>query len=293
MIVDAHTHRYPDDVIRDPETYANQAKEFHWLGLVKPEQGPTLQGWADRRQMLADMENAGVDKAVLLGWYWENPDSCILHNDWHAQWIEEDADRFIAFVTLHPSMKDPLAELSKRQQQGFVGIGEAHPWVQSANMRQPAWLECMAFASEAGWPVTFHVTEPVGHDYPGRIPTPLEEFLWLAREFPDLKIILAHAGGLLPFYELNPRVRPFLKNVYYDLAACSLLYDPSIYRKLIDAVGAEKILWGTDYPLRILPDSQKKPDFSAFRREVLESANLTKEQEDAILGNNLLSLLPC
>ncbi|HAW98620.1 MAG TPA: amidohydrolase, partial [Opitutae bacterium] len=84
MIVDAHTHRYPDEVIQDPETYANQAKEFHWLGLVMPEQGASLQGWANRRQMLADMDNAGVDKAVLLGWYWENPDSCILHNDWHA-----------------------------------------------------------------------------------------------------------------------------------------------------------------------------------------------------------------
>ena len=29
-------------------------------------------------------------------------------------------------------------------------------------------------------------------------PTPFEDFLWLAREFPDLKIILAHAGGLFP-----------------------------------------------------------------------------------------------
>ena len=61
-------------------------------------------------------------------------------------------------------------------------------------------------ASYAGWPVTYHVTEPVGHEYPGRTPTPFEDFLWLAREFPDLKIILAHAGGLFPFYELIPKI---------------------------------------------------------------------------------------
>ena len=91
-----------------------------------------------------------------------------------------------------------------------------------------------------GWPVTYHVTEPVGHEYPGRTPTPFEDFLWLAREFPDLKIILAHAGGLFPFYELNPKIRPELKNIYYDLAACPLLYEPSLYRKLIEVVGPEK-----------------------------------------------------
>ena len=94
----------------------------------------------------------------------------------------------------------------------------------------------MQFASEMGWPVTYHVTEPVGHEYPGRIPTPFEDFLWLVREFPELKIILAHAGGLFPFYELNPMIRPELKNVYYDLAACPLLYEPSLYRKLIEVV---------------------------------------------------------
>ena len=74
-------------------------------------------------------------------------------------------------------------------------------------MKDPVWLECVKFASENGLPINFHVTEPVGHDYPGRIPTPFEDFLWLACEFPELKIILAHAGGLFPFYELNPKVK--------------------------------------------------------------------------------------
>ena len=96
---------------------------------------------------------------------------------------------------------------------------------------------------------------------PVALPTPFEDFLWLAREFPDLKIILAHAGGLFPFYELNPKIRPELKNIYYDLAACPLLYEPSLYRKLIEVVGPEKILWGTDYPLRIFPKTQRAQIF--------------------------------
>ena len=72
--------------------------------------------------------------------------------------------------------------------------------------KRPIWLECVKFASENGLPINFHVTEPVGHDYPGRIPTPFE-FSMVGMQIPELKIILAHAGGLFPFYELNRRLK--------------------------------------------------------------------------------------
>ena len=291
MIIDAHTHRYPAEVIGDPHAFASSMQEGHWLELVSPENGPRLQGWADRTRMIADMEEAGIDRCALLAWYWEKPETCRLHNDWHARWIKEDPDRFYAFAAVHPAMNDPVEELQMRHDQGFSGIGECHPMAQGFTMRDPTWLACMEFASEKGWPVNFHVTEPVGHDYPGRIPTPLEDFLWLARQFPKLKIILAHAGGLLPFFELNPRLKPELANIYYDLAACPLLYESSLYRLLIDTVGHEKIIWGSDYPLRVFPQKQKTPDFLTFRNEVLEKTKLSKIEQNAIFGLTFLSLL--
>ena len=291
MIIDSHTHRYPPEVFEDPKTFSAARRESHWLELVLPQKGPRLQGWADRSQMIGDMDGAGIDRCVLLAWYWENPETCLLHNQWHAQWIKEDPARFYAFAAVHPGMEDPVGELEKRHEQGFSGIGECHPWAQGFSMRDPAWLSCMEFAQGKGWPVNFHVTEPIGHDYPGKVATPLKEFHWLAREFPELKIILSHAGGLIPFYELNPRLKPELKNVYYDLAACPLLYDPSLYRLLIDVVGREKIIWGSDYPLKIYPGRQKKPDFSTFRNDLIEQANLSEVEQEAIFGLTFLSLL--
>jgi predicted TIM-barrel fold metal-dependent hydrolase len=91
----------------------------------------------------------------------------------------------------------------------------------------------------------------------------------------------------------NPKIRTELKNVYYDLAACPLLYDSSLYRNLIDVVGYKKILWGTDYPLRIYPKIQSTPDFSTFRKEILKVTQLNKDEEKAIFHQNILSLLPC
>ena len=291
MIIDSHTHRYPPEVFEDPKAFSEARRERHWLELVLPQEGPRLQGWADRNQMIGDMDEGGVDRCVLLAWYWENPDTCFWHNEWHARWIKDDPERFDAFAAVHPGMKDPVGELQRRHDQGFSGIGECHPWVQGFPMSDPTWLSCMEFAQDKGWPVNFHVTEPIGHDYPGRTHTPLEDFLWLAQQFPRLKIILAHAGGLFPFYELNPRLKPELKNVYYDLAACPLLYDPSLYRTLIDAVGHEKIIWGSDYPLKIYPGRQKKPDFSTFRNDLIEQADLSRVEQEAIFGLTFLSLL--
>ena len=293
MIVDAHTHRYPEEVLEDPQSFAQLHEEWHWLELVSPENKKSLQGWSTREKMIADMDKSEVKRAVLLGWYWENPETCELQNQWCSQWISRDPERFIGFFSLHPELQNPIESLKRSMDLGFLGIGECHPWLQGASIQNENWMKCMEFAAAEGWPVSFHVTEPVGHDYPGRVQTPFEEFLWLARQLPELKIILAHAGGLFPFYELNPKIRPELKNVHYDLAACPLLYDPEIYRKLIDVVGVEKILWGTDYPLRIFPARQKEPDFITFKNLVLEEAELSESERDAIFGNNLLALLPC
>ena len=66
--------------------------------------------------------------------------------------------------------------------------------------------------------------------------------------YPDLSVVLAHWGGGLPFYELMPKARPVLANVYYDTSASLFLYDDAIFDLALRWAG-EKVLFGTDYPL--------------------------------------------
>ena len=285
MIIDVHTHRYAKQVINDPVGFARQRGELQWLMMVAPEDRPSLQGWSDRDQMLADMNAAGVDRCVLLGWYWENCQTCIEANDWHRRWIKQDPSRFFSFLSIKPDIPDLNDYLKQAQEDGFQGIGESHPWVQGFSMQDKVWIKAMEFACDAGWPVNFHVTDPAGRDYPGKTLTPMDDFLWLAKELPDLKIILAHAGAL---YALE---NPIPDNFYFDLAACPLLYPGEIYQKLIDRTGVEKILWGTDYPLRIYPGTQKKPDFNTFLEELKRSVEIGQDQLDAIIGSNFLKLV--
>ena len=113
MIIDAHTHRYPEEVINDPARFAQRTGEKMWLNMVSPQDRPSLQGWANREEMLASMDAAGIGQSVLLGWYWENHKTCLEANQWHRQWMKHDKERFIGFLSLHPKIPQLLDYLQR------------------------------------------------------------------------------------------------------------------------------------------------------------------------------------
>ncbi len=98
-------------------------------------------------------------------------------------------------------------------------------------------------------PVMLHASEPVGHSYPGKGSATPDRLVRFALRYPELRIVLAHWGGGLPFYELMPEVRSALGNVVYDTAASTYLYDFMVFRRVIDIAGAQKVLFGSDYPI--------------------------------------------
>ena len=142
------------------------------------------------------------------------------------------------------------------------------------------------------WPINLHATETVGRNLPGIVQTPLSDFVDMAQASPQLKLILAHWGGGLAFFELNPFLRKRLKNVHYDTSASPLLYDGSICRRVLEIVGSAKILFGSDYPLRLYPRLQQIPDMAMFVDSINQSTPLSREEHTAIFSANLQKLLP-
>ncbi len=95
-----------------------------------------------------------------------------------------------------------------------------------------------------------HTNEPVGHKYPGKTPVTLEQIYNLAKAFPKNKLVFAHFGGGVFFYNIMKKdVKAVLKNVWFDTAAAPYLYDPAIYKLVSDSGMIDKLLFGTDYPL--------------------------------------------
>jgi hypothetical protein len=104
--------------------------------------------------------------------------------------------------------------------------------------------------------------------------------------------VLAHLGGGLPFYELNRRIRKaMLPNVVYDTAANPLLYDLRSIRTVVDLVGADRLLFGSDFPLLLYPSKCRERDMTRFVHQMTQEAGLTEEELSAVMGGNLRRIL--
>jgi len=291
--IDIHTHCYPKEVREKPGAWAEARNEPHWAECVIPRDKASLQGWASRAAMLAAMDEAGVDHGVLLGWYWEHASTCRWHNRVIAEWVRAAPERLSGFAAVHPAQGETgvLEQLEEARALGLSGVGELHPGVQHFGSGSAGWHALAEWCAAHAWPVLIHATEATGHDHPNSAATPLDDIVRMADESPGLAMILAHWGGGLPFFELNPKVRAKLRNVYYDTAASPLLYDPAVFRRVIDIVGAEKILLGSDFPLLLHPREEKKPGFTRFMRTVREDAGLSDEELDSVCRRNAERLL--
>ena len=98
-------------------------------------------------------------------------------------------------------------------------------------------------------PLLLHASEPVGHRYPGKGTATPDRLLSFLTENADLRVVLAHWGGGLPFYELMPEVAALTGNVVYDTAASSYLYRNEVFRATLDITGGERVLWASDHPV--------------------------------------------
>lgn len=289
MIIDCHVHLYPDAAIADPAGWAAARGEARWAAMVGPraDGGASLQGWANEERLLRDMDAAGVDRAVLLGWYWENEATCAEQNRFFAEVVRRHPDRLEACATLHAAagVDGVRAELARCRDEGLSGLGELCPPAQGFGYDDPALAAALELAAQWRWPVNLHVTEPAGRAYPGRVETPFMELLALAGRHPAVRFVFAHLGGLLPFFELNRAVAKPLANVWYDTAASPLLYRPEVFPLVAKAIGAERILYGSDYPLRLYPKTQGEPELARFLAEI-RGSGLGESELRAVLGGN-------
>ena len=261
VIIDAHVHLYPDEVNRAPGAWAEARGERQWTTLCTRvrKDGRAVQDFPTVDELLRALDTAGVERAVLLGWYWENHATCAEQNRFYAACVRAHPARLMACATLNPraGRTAVLGEMARALDDGLVGLGELSPHAQGFAVDDPVWTEVLALAGERGVPVNLHVTEPAGKNYPGRVETPLEDFVAMARAHPATRFILAHWGGRLPLdARLGAEARA-LTNVCYDTAAAPLIYPNgqrrTLAREMVDAVGAERVLFGSDFPLVLYP----------------------------------------
>ena len=127
-VIVAHTHYFPPEAARDPKSFAQKHKEPTGWNLFFPMVRPGIQSVGNPEDMLEEMDKASVDQVVVLGWYWENPETCRMQNEWNAQLVKEFPDRFIAFASYHADAQSPIDDLKWCLDKVFEG-SLRHPGV--------------------------------------------------------------------------------------------------------------------------------------------------------------------
>lgn len=289
VIIDAHAHLYPSEVDLHPAGWAAAAGEPHWALLCtrRRRDGRPVQTLPTRDELLRAMDAASIDRAVLLGWYWEKPATCAWQNRFYADCVRAYPDRLCAFATLHPvaGVAATLAEMERARDEGLIGVGELSPHSQGFAIDDPAFAAVLQRAGELHWPVNLHVTDPASRPFPGRIDTPLADFITLARTFPATTFILAHWGGMLPLAGIG-RGANELANVFYDTAASPLLYDAGVWARALPAGGHMRVLFGSDFPLNLYPKLDESPSLHRLVAEARAGG-----ADAAVLGENARRLL--
>jgi predicted TIM-barrel fold metal-dependent hydrolase len=243
-VIDTHVHITSPELIRDRERYLERDA---WFRLLYTDPKARL---APYEQLVKEMDATGVDVSVVFGFAFRDQALCREANDYVLEAMRAYPERFIGFACVSPEMPGAVEELERCLDAGMRGAGELFPDGQQFDLGCSPDLDRVAgVLTERGLPLNLHSNEAVGHTYPGKgdnTPGPCYRF---AARHPDLTIIYAHLGGGLFFYELMPSVRQALARVYYDTAAAPYLYRSDVYALGAQMAGADKLVFGSDYPL--------------------------------------------
>jgi len=277
MIIDFHTHIFPQEIRGAREKFFDREPDFRSIYSYP---GSKLSGM---EELIATMDEEGVEKSVVFGFPWRTMDHVRRNNDYVIEAVERYRGRLIGFCTFYLPLGGAETELERCLDAGLSGVGELAFYSSSMGEDAVHGLEPIAeMARDFDVPLLLHTNEPVGHFYPGKAPMTVHDIYRVLQRFPNNKIILAHwGGGILFYYLMKKEVKSVLQNAWFDTAASPYLYDKEIYTIAADIAGPNKILFGSDFPLL-------KP--SRYLNEMRE-AGVPPEAMKKICGENAASLL--
>jgi predicted TIM-barrel fold metal-dependent hydrolase len=277
MIIDFHVHALPPRIKQDSSRCVKADRAFASIYTGDKVKIATTE------DLIANMDRDEVDFSVIVNYGWSTHELCVETNDYILESVARYPKRLIGFIAVADFSSDKsLSEIERCVRGGARGIGELRPDVQPPGFANKDALEPFhTLLRKHKLILMTHSSEPVGHNYPGKGKATPDVLFSLITSFPGVTTICAHWGGGLPFYALMPEVKTALVNTYFDTAISPFLYRPEIYWQVSQVIGADKILFGSDFPVmtpgRIIKE--------------INNAGLAVEEKDAILSENARRLL--
>ncbi len=224
--IDLHTHVYPDAIAQKA---TDSIRDFYGIG------GAGMNGTVD--MLLQRGAEAGISKYVILP-VAISPERTGHINDFIVRQVQLHPE-FIGFGTLHAAMDGLMEETQRILDLGLRGI-KMHPDTQRFAIDDPRLFP--VYEHIAGKiPVMLHMGD---HRYDYSQPARLRRVL---ENFPKLDAVAAHFGGYsmydIAYEELNHT------NCIFDVSSSLMFMPKGEAERYIGLYGAERMAYGTDYPL--------------------------------------------
>lgn len=230
MIVDFHTHTFPDQIAgRAIEKLSQSSK-------LKPYTNGTV------HELIESMEKSGTDLSVILPVV-TNPSQFDTINQTAKRINETYPNRLISFGGIHPDCDNIESKLREIKQMGLIGI-KLHPDYQNTFIDDPRYLRIIERASELGLIIVVHAGVDIG--FPNPVHCTPKATKHMIDQIHPKRLVLAHMGGC----DMWDQVEEYLvgENVYMDTAFVYYGMKSEQFRSIVRKHGADKILYATDSP---------------------------------------------
>ncbi len=272
----------------------------------------------DVSKRIEDMDRVGIDVEVVslstpnvfFADAQGQPDVAKMMNDAYADLIAKYPKRFKAFASIPMDAPDAaLAELHRAigtlKLNGVILLSNIRgaaltdrryrPFFEEANrMKLCIFLHPMLPVNSE--PFKEYVLGPIiGFPFDTTVAVARMCFDGMLKELPDIKWIIGHAGGAVPFLmermdsgyrdfaetkaKIDQLPSVYLKRLYYD----TVTFNPYNLHMLRDEVGADHMLMGSDYP-HLLGSIEKSVSS-------IEAMPIPQAEKQRIFGGNALAIL--
>lgn len=280
MVIDFHTHTFPDRMAADV--------------VAKLQQVSGSRAYTDGTvgKLQASMKQASIDYSISLP-VMTNVRQVEKLNTLAGQAMEQwEQQRIIPFGGMHPDYPNYKKELRRIHSLGIPGI-KIHPAYQGVDLDDIRFLRILDAASENDLIVLTHAGMDIGipeHNFAS-----VSQIQQVLKEVAPSRLVLAHMGGWMNWKQVKSDLAgaPVWLDTAFSLGKIepapetdhrpkeSLMMDAASFMELVRAHGKDRILFATDSPW----SSQE-----GYRKQ-LEAMPFTREEHQAILGENAVSLL--
>ena len=191
---------------------------------------------------------------------------------------ETEQEPFVSFGSVVPGSESALEYIWKISDEGLKGV-KFHPALQRVDADLESAMPMydliralnLVAVFHAGWDATYRDEERCSP----------RMLLHILKNFPGIKIVAAHMGGLHIQNEVMEQLAG-RADLYFDTAyTADPWMDKATMEKMIRMHGADKILFGSDFPWHL----------PLHELEFIDSLGISSEEKELITGGNARRLL--